>query len=203
MLRRRAPRSPPYRVFYTDRLSPAIVSAMAIARNAGALVYFEPDLDWDSDLLERALPAVSILKIADDTPGIAIAQAALAAGSAMTVIRTHGAAGLTLTCSGMERFFPGFRAPRLVDSCGAGDMLTTGLLDRLLRRQPQARPWPAEDIVAGVELGQRLAALNCAFIGARGAFHALGAARIRSGLDHWLDQSFLAQTMAHGPDQGY
>jgi fructokinase len=188
-------------VFYTDRLSPEIVSAMEAAHGAGALVVFEPASRGDEDLFARALKTVSILKISDETAGPHVTTSEEA--NAMVTIRTHGSSGLTASFEGTEKFFPSHLAPRLVDTCGSGDMVTIGLLDYLLTRWRDRPQWSAADIHAGVEAGQRLAAINCAFAGARGIFHAVGARRLRSALDQGFSNDFTAYAMKFGPCAGY
>jgi fructokinase len=120
--------------FYVDRLSRAIVLAMEAANNAGALVFFEPAGSYEEALLARALRAVSILKVSDDTRGVEIYGSETTSLTSMLVIRTHGTRGLTVTFDGTERFSPAHPAERLIDSCGSGDMVTTGILNYLLRR---------------------------------------------------------------------
>jgi len=188
-------------VFYADRLSPAIVVAMEQAKSGGALVFFEPAARDDEILLARALRTVSILKLSDETAGRDIDAVELR--QAMLVIRTHGARGLTTNFGGAERFFPALVAPRLVDACGSGDMVTTGLLDHLLKNWSAQSKWTAADFYPGIEAGQRLAALNCAFAGARGLFHALGAKRVRSGIEQGFREAFVAHALAFGPYDGY
>jgi fructokinase len=188
-------------VFYTDRLSPIIVDAMETAKDAGALVFFEPASRGDEALFARALRTVSILKFSDETAGGKIAAAEITSTEARAVIRTHGTRGLTVSFAGSKRFFPAMVAPRLVDTCGSGDMVTTGLLDHLLRRW--SSEWSMEEIFAGIEAGQRLAALNCGFAGARGLFHALGGESLRSGLDEGLSDTFFAHAITSGPYDGH
>lgn len=190
-------------VFYVDRLSPAIVAAMEAARAAGGLVFFEPAEGGEEALLTRAMRTVSILKLSDETAGAEITSRETASTQGMAVIRTHGARGLTVSFAGVERFFPAFVPPRLFDTCGSGDMVTTGLLDRLLRRWSGVGHWSAADFFAGVQAGQRLAAINCAFAGARGLFHALGGSSVRAGLDDGLGDDFVAHAMTFGPYDGY
>jgi fructokinase len=192
-------------VFYADRLSAAIVEAMEQARGAGALVFFEPASKGDDELLARALRTASIVKLSDETASdIDATDAAPAdAARAVLVIRTHGARGLTASFAGAQRFFPSLSAPRLVDPCGSGDMVTTGLLDHLLRKWETRRNWTANDFHTGIETGQRLAALNCAFAGARGVFHALGGEGVRSGLDECFHGAFLTRALAMSPYEGY
>ncbi|HMQ95127.1 PfkB family carbohydrate kinase [Amaricoccus sp.] len=190
-------------VFYADRLSPAIVTAMEAASEAGALVFFEPAMTGDEALLARALRTVSILKLSDETMSGIPPEAAAAVRSSMVVIRTHGARGLTVAYRGTESLFPAEPAPRLVDTCGSGDMVTTGLLDVLLRCRTSGGGWSASDIHDGVRAGQRLAALNCAFAGARGLFLALGASNVRSGLDRDFEDDFITFALTFGPCDGY
>jgi fructokinase len=121
----------------------------------------------------------------------------------MVTIRTHGSFGLTASFEGVEKLFPSHPAPRLVDTCGSGDMVTIGLLDYLLTRWRERPRWSAADIHAGVEAGQRLAAINCAFAGARGIFHAVGARRLRSALDQGFSSDFRAYAIKFGPCAGY
>ena len=188
-------------VFYTDRLSPAIVTAMEAAHQAGGMVVFEPAARGDERLFARALRSISILKISDDTVGREMSVSEVREASIS--IRTHGPHGLTVSVRGQETFSAACAAPRLIDTCGSGDMVTTGLIDRLLRRWRGKGQWSAEDVIQGVAAGQRLAAVNCAFAGARGIFHAVGADRVRSALDHGLDSDFITFAMKFGPCEGY
>jgi fructokinase len=190
-----------FTVFYVDRLSSAIVGAMEEAFIAGALVLFEPAGHDDNALVLRALQFCSILKLSDETAGSRFSVGDL--NPSLVIIRTHGACGLTVSFKKSERFFRAVPAPRLVDSSGSGDMVTTGLLDRLLSSWHRGADWSIETIYEGVISGQRLAAINCAFAGARGAFLALGAACARRTLDAELDGPLLEHALSVGPYQGY
>jgi fructokinase len=160
-------------VFYADRVSESIVLAMEEAKKAGALVFFEP-ATADEELFARAVRE----SLADDD-----------VGHGTIVIRTHGSHGLTVSNGTLRRHFPSTRAPRVVDTCGSGDMVTTGLLDLILKRWHREGSWTFEDVFDGVAVGQRLAALNCAFTGARGLFQAAGAGRVRAMLDGGADEA--------------
>jgi fructokinase len=190
-----------FTVFYVDRLSSAVVGAMEEAFVAGALVLFEPAGHDDNALVLRALQFCSILKLSDETAGSRFSVGDL--NPSLVITRTHGASGLTVSFKKSERFFRAVPAPRLVDSSGSGDMVTTGLLDRLLSSWHRGADWSIETIYEGVISGQRLAAINCAFAGARGAFLALGAACARQTLDAELDGPLLEHALSVGPYQGY
>lgn len=190
-------------VFYVDRLSPSILTAMEAAHQAGAIVFFEPASKGDPGLLRRALTLCTVAKLSDETSGANIGRRDLEASSNLAVIRTHGARGLTANCAGIERFFPAQPAPRLVDTCGSGDMVTTGLIDHLMHTCKGSARLSPDDFFAGIAAGQSLASLNCAFAGARGLFLALGGTRLRSGLDDGLRSDFIGYVMSHGPYDGY
>lgn len=160
-------------VFYTDRLSGPIVDAMEMADGAGALVYFEPSLIDDVDLFHRALQHTSILKYSAERISQSIAEEYLQRG-AISII-THGADGLEIRQNTQYVQCKAVRAPTVRDTSGSGDMLSVGIIDRLLSLGRGAQALESlENIIAGVIAGQRLAAANCAFTGARGLFRHCG-----------------------------
>jgi fructokinase len=187
-------------VFYTDRVSPAIVNAMKAASRAGALIFFEP-ASADDPLFMDAVRSSSVIKLADGTVGRHIADGDIPTDTVL--IRTHGETGLTVVSGATRHFHPSIAAPRLVDTCGAGDMVTTGLLDFVLKRWSPGRGWSLDDIMEGVSIGQRLAALNCAFAGARGLFFAAGAAHVREILDRGIDDGCASDIVRFGRYEGY
>jgi len=161
-------------VFYTDRLSRAILDAMEMADGAGALVYFEPSVFDDHDLFHRALQHTSILKYSSERFSQSIGEEHLQRG-AISII-THGADGLEVRQN--ARFFQckAARASAVRDTSGSGDMVSVGIIDHVLSLGRGAQALQSiEDIIAGVTAGQRLAAANCAFTGARGLFRHCGA----------------------------
>jgi fructokinase len=122
---------------------------------------------------------VSILKYAADR--IAEQQVQALPENAIRIV-THGAHGLGLKQGGRGVNCPAIAAPMVRDSCGSGDMVTIGLIDWVLRGMPAKLT--IEAVLAGVVAGQRLAAANCAFIGARGLIQRRGASAARAILDN-------------------
>ena len=159
---------------------------MEEAKRAGALVFFEP-ASTDDEMFARAVRCATVIKLSDETAGKSIADRNL--DPEVIVIRTHGAFGLTVSNRSVHRHFPSSFAPRVIDTCGSGDMVTTGLLDLVLRRWYREGSWTVDDVFDGVEVGQRLAALNCGFTGARGLFRAAGANHVREMLDRGIDEA--------------
>ncbi|XIA62046.1 PfkB family carbohydrate kinase [Bradyrhizobium sp. TZ2] len=182
-------------VFYADRVSESIMLAMEEAKRAGALVFFEP-ASADDELFARAVRCATVIKLSDETAGKNIADNNL--DPRTIVIRTHGIHGLTVSNGNVRRHFPSSFAPRVVDTCGSGDMVTTGLLDLVLRRWYREGSWKVQDIFDGVEVGQRLAALNCGFTGARGLFLAAGAPHVRDMLDRGVDEASTSYVITLG-----
>lgn len=169
-------------IFYADRLSHTILHAMERAHAAGAMVYFEPS-DYDDALFDDALALTTILKYSSDRLGADLDE--LVTASAVIAIVTHGADGLEVR-HGHERLWSAaVPVAELVDACGSGDMVSVGLIDWLLTRpSPSPAPLNIHDLMLGVVAGQRLAAENCGFAGARGLFHHHDAAYVRSILSH-------------------
>lgn len=157
-------------VFYVDRLSTSILDAMKAARLSGAIVFFEPsDVDHD-EMFNEALGLVSILKYSVDRLGDRLA------GLHHDCVRivTHGAAGLEIRHDDNAVWCSAIDAPSVLDTCGSGDMVSVGVIDWMLSSGIRAEQLSASVLIEGIVAGQRLAAENCAFAGARGLFKHCG-----------------------------
>ena len=162
-------------IFYTDRLSESILEAMKTASLAGAVIFFEPSDVEEGALFEEALKIVSILKYSAERIGDRLAHS----WTRCIRIVTHGAAGLEIADEKSKVWCEAVRATSVVDTCGSGDMVTIGLIDWMLTNSNEAGALRASNILNGVVAGQRLAAENCAYAGARGLFKERGAAYVR------------------------
>jgi fructokinase len=162
-------------VFYADRLSESILEAMKTARSAGAIIFFEPSDVGESHLFEQALEMVSILKYSVDRLGDHLGGV----HSRGIRIVTHGAAGLEVIDGASSVWCDAILAPIVMDTCGSGDMVSVGVIDWMLANRFETIELRATDVLKGVVAGQRLAAENCAYAGARGLFKKRGAAYVR------------------------
>jgi fructokinase len=165
-------------IFYADRVSETICEAMEAASASGAIVHFEPSSWENKSLFGRALAAADILKFSVDRlpPDAAASLRPEAFG-----VFTAGSLGLEVRHRETIYRLPALPAERVCDPCGAGDMVTLGLLDAILQSSDCRRaPLTIDTVLTGVRSGQRLAAANCGFIGARGLFRERGAAHVRS-----------------------
>lgn len=163
-------------VFYADRLSDIILEAMRTASSAGATIYFEPSDIEEGGLFEEALRLASVLKYSDDRLGERLADQR----TDCVRIVTHGAAGLEVRDGADVVWCEAISAPRVLDTCGSGDMVSVGVIDWMLTAGIAATVrLRATDLLQGIVAGQRLAAENCAYAGARGLFRSRGADYVR------------------------
>ena len=183
-----APNLPGAAVFFMDRLSPAALKLAAKASSEGAVVMFELSSKVDPRLFTEALGVVHIIKYADNR--IREVGSAMPRGSATLVeIQTLGAKGLRYRHR-FDRRASGWvhmeavPVPRLVDSCGAGDWCTAGLLSKAASRGLATfRKNGEEAIHRALRYGQALASWNCGFEGARGGMYAT----LRDDFDAQID----------------
>lgn len=169
-------------VFYADRLTAEILNAMHFAARSGAHVIFEPSALDDPNMFAEALNVTTILKTSADRLSDEMETVAREAGVSVHIV-THGQSGLELRSPADRLWCPAFLAPTLRDACGAGDMVTVGLIHGILERSVANASLTLHDVVDGLVAGQRLAAANCGFDGARGLFRKCGAAYARALLD--------------------
>lgn len=164
------------RVFYSDRYDSSVVEGMEAAALAGATVFFEPARISVSELFERAIGAASIVKVSSEQ------VLDLHADPDTIVIVTHGSSGLEIRKGEEQKYCGAYPATTLRDTCGAGDMVSVAIIDWILGKS-LGRQMELEDLLPGVVAGQRLAAENCAYHGARGVFVALGPEHARQVID--------------------
>ena len=165
-------------VFFMDRLSPAALKLAALASSEGAVIMFEISSKVDPKLITEALKLAHIVKYAEQQ--MREVGSAIPRGSTTLVeIQTLGSKGLRYRHRFNRRasgWIPmkAVPAPRLVDSCGAGDWCTAGFLAKAASRgQATFKNKGAEAIHRALLYGQALAAWNCGFEGARGGMYAI------------------------------
>ena len=162
-------------VFYADRLSESILTAMRTAGAAGAVVFFEPsDIEQD-ELFDEALRIATILKFSEDRLGGLLADRLYDC----IMIVTHGADGLEVRDGEVTIWCDAISAPEVLDTCGSGDMVSVGVIDWVLANGFGTARLTAGGLLGGIVAGQRLAAENCAYAGARGLFRKRGADYVR------------------------
>lgn len=162
-------------VFYADRLSTSILVAMRTAWSAGAAIFFEPSAIEDDMMLDEALEMTSVLKYSVDRLGDRLSNVS----SRCVRIVTYGADGLEVRSGDDTHWCRAVEAPVVVDTCGSGDMVSVGIIDWMISNDIGPDRLSAAALIGGIVVGQRLAAENCAYAGARGLFRKRGAGYVR------------------------
>lgn len=163
-------------VFYADRLSESILDAMRAASAGGAIVFFEPSEIGQTDLFEQAISLATIVKYSSDRLDDELE------GMDVDCIKivTHGASGLEVRDRSQRIWCSAIDAREVLDTCGSGDMVSVGIIDWLLSAERSIADLNGPELVAGVVAGQRLAAANCAYAGARGLFKHRGVSYVKA-----------------------
>lgn len=156
-------------VFFTDRLSAAVVEMAVSAREHGAFVMYEPSTNTDQQWIDQMLAVAHVVKFSADYAD----ALALKPTSHSLWIETHGAKGLRWKAADSKSWNVA-RAPvvtRLVDSCGAGDWFSAGLLFSLFEFTSEPRAATERQIENAIRHATLLAAWSCRFLGARGPLY--------------------------------
>ena len=197
-------------VFYFDRVAPGNLELARRARGEGALVVFEPSSTKDPRLFRDCLSVAHVFKYSHERFDALSAEVTDA--RVPLVIETRGELGLLVTFggSGKQVELPAVVAPRLRDAAGSGDWCTAGLINGFITSNGRAQDVDDQDlIVPSLRHGQALAALNCAYEGARGAMYVMGrnellerAAELAAGRVVALPNQVEPESVADSLDRG-
>lgn len=165
-------------VFFMDRLSEDILSLAESAHARGALVFYEPSAKEDIPFWQKdAFDLIDIVKYSADrfTTDELGPFVTRRSQRVLWEVQTNGARGLQYRKHGSHSgrtaqwtASPAIPADRIVDTCGAGDWCSAGLLHGLLTFQERR---DSVSFANAVRFGQLLAAWACGFVGARGAMY--------------------------------
>ena len=182
-------------VFFLDRLSRGTLMLAAEASARGALVVFEPSSKATDKLMAEAVAIAHVVKYADrrldGAPGVMAGDSAV-----LLEVQTLGERGLKYRHRlgrGVSRwmYLKAIPAPRLADTCGAGDWCTAGLIAKAaVEGQEEFRRAGARRVRAALRYGQALAAWNCGFEGARGGMYTVSQQAFRRQITSLLTGKF-------------
>lgn len=168
-------RLPAADVFYFDRTSRGAVDLARHAKESGWLVVFEPSSGSDPALLAKALQVAHIVKIASDR--LEGNDGVLDAEEPLLLIETQGARGLCYKYRGSKastrwKRIAAFSHSTVIDTAGAGDWCTAGIISRLgpLGVDGLANA-SSKSVETSLAVGQAMAAWACQFHGARGGMY--------------------------------
>lgn len=146
-------------VFFFDRASVGTAVIAETLRERGTLIVFEPSTQGREP--ERCIRAADVVKFSSERAS-AVEPLMQSARPRLRVV-TDGAKGAHAFVGATEIHVPAFPA-NLVDAGGAGDWTTAGMLWQLVSGQ---RSWTAPAVKDALRFGQALAAVSCAYPGAR------------------------------------
>ena len=175
-------------VFFLDRLSRAALALAKEAAERGAVIVFEPSGNGTDKLMAGALRLAHVVKYSDQR--LASVDGLMADGAyTILEIQTLGERGLKYR----HQFgrspthwvhLDAIQAPRLADTCGAGDWLTAGFLaNAAIGGLACLRNLGPERLQSALRYGQALAAWNCGFEGARGGMYAVSFSDFEAQID--------------------
>lgn len=172
-------------VFFADRLSDEILELAQSARRSNAFIVYEPSDPSDAPWAPAMLALADMVKYSDER---ADGLSWLSDGDHLEV-RTKGAAGLQWRWARHEihqwQSMASIHVANVVDTCGAGDWLTSGILIGLLERGDTRATWSGVTAMEQVlRRAQQLAAWSCGYAGARGALYESGPAVARAIVQH-------------------
>lgn len=153
-------------VFFFDRLSRYSLALAEAWRLEGTLIVFEPSALGRPQLFERALRSSHIVKY---SAARSESFAEQVIQSDAVLVETLGPRGIRSRPARDAEWIE--RAPNslrdIVDSAGAGDWTTAGILDELVDgRSPKAGTVDFADLMRSLERGQELGAAACNWEGA-------------------------------------
>lgn len=185
-------------VFFFDRVSRGALTLAEKLAARGAVVMFEPSGRGKPSLFQEALDIAHIVKYSRQRMPT-LAEEIVKSGVCRLEIETLGADGLRyrspLTSWSWKKR-DALSGPPTVDTAGAGDWCTAGLLSRLATGGLDGFLTTTEDeLEQAISRAQAAAAIACAFAGARGAMYALGRARFRQALAHLAGPSAVRRPL--------
>lgn len=168
---------PEHEVFFFDRVAPGPLELARRSRARGAVVVFEPSGVKNEEAFLEALQVAHVVKYSHERlRGI---DALTARAKVPVEVETCGADGLRVRQRQRGRLgawwaLEAVAAREVRDTSGSGDWCTAGFVHHLATRGRFGTDLGehSELIADALRVGQRLAALNCAYDGARGLMYA-------------------------------
>lgn len=166
-------------VFYFDRVSRGAIELARVFADLGAVIVFEPTTIKNEKLFYEALTLCHILKYSGQQ--LKVLKKMKSRPIPLLEIETLGSKGLKYRVkdgSKVSKWRPmkAYQLSRVVDTAGAGDWCTAGIIHVLCQEGFEAfkNSLFSENLELSLKFGQALATLNCLFEGARGSMYSIG-----------------------------
>ena len=170
-----------YNMFYSDRSSKGISALRRLFNENGAWTIYEPNSSRNIAALIKNAKESHIVKFSSEriTESVSekIRDSCNDAGTVL-IVRTAGSKGLYFCYRKRDNKLSNWihldaqPVANFVDSAGAGDWCTAGLLF-VLGRKHKKRPkfLSMNEVISALQFGQALSAISCSFVGAQGIFY--------------------------------
>lgn len=164
-------KGPTPHVFYFDRINRASIDLAKTYKEKGALIFFEPSSIKDGKGFQECIEIADVVKFAEDR--IPNFDSSYKKGQARLEIQTLGEKGLKYREKGTTAWtsISGYYIDNVIDTAGAGDWCTAGIIESLLSKEKNLETLPRKIIESSLKFGQILSAINCTYEGARGLMY--------------------------------
>lgn len=161
------PKLPLANFYYFDRLNRSSIELAKINKKNGATIFFEPSSIGNDKMFAEALEVTDIIKISNER--ISDYKDKFQETDVTLEIITLGSDGLDFRYKNSEWFHSEpIKIDGLIDSAGAGDWCSAGIIETLSKKQKNIDNLNTDEILDCLNYGQKLGAINCLYIGARG-----------------------------------
>lgn len=171
-----------YDVLYYDRISPGIKYLNSKFKHNKKWVIYEPNSSRNQIAFIKNSLTSNIVKFSHEKVSMQLADNLRKVSSdsdIILIVQTMGEQGLRFSYrkrnNQLSKWIniPPQPVSKLIDTVGAGDWCTSGLISSLLSNTRSCPKWFKKDeLVAALQYGQALAAISCSFIGAQGLLYA-------------------------------
>jgi sugar/nucleoside kinase (ribokinase family) len=180
-------------ICYIDRVSSGALKIARICKDMGAIIFFEPTKIKDDRQFHEILKISDILKYSNE---IQITDLKIVNESTVPLkIETRGSLGLSYYLNNENvknkkwKSIKAFQVSHVVDSAGAGDWCSAGII-HILKRENIFSIDLLDDVTLKKALmfGQALAGINCQFYGARGSMYSLSKEKFQQSTIYLLNK---------------
>jgi fructokinase len=188
---------PASNVFYFDRVSGTNIALAKIQKSKGALIIFEPHRIMERALFKECLELSDIVKYSSEQ-----IQGIRTKAFAPLEIQTLGAKGLKYRIKNDTiitdwKKIDSLESPKIVDSAGAGDWCTAGLIHCLGQKGSGVfLGLPEKKIIDALTFGQCLSAVKCAYEGPRGIMYYLEKTRLQFLVESCYSKADIQQDIS-------
>ncbi|MCK5542763.1 MAG: hypothetical protein KAI40_08710 [Desulfobacterales bacterium] len=175
-------KSKEFDILYTDRSSPGISLLKEFFNKNNNWTVYEPNSARNIKAFMKNSLNSKIVKFSADKISFKVAEKLRSnadESATVLIVHTNGENGLQFCYRKKNNKISNWvhlnpqPVLKLVDTTGAGDWCTTGLINVLVGNNRKSKKWLSKnEVISALQYGQALAAISCSFIGAQGLIYA-------------------------------